>query len=212
MIVLSLVLVLASAGLLVTGLAEASHLLIWTSIGASLVAALCLAVSVVQRRNRGEAVEAEFVPAMTDPVIERVPERVPYAPSLPAAGLGGTRSVEARTTESRSGESRSGESWSAPEDAAPEDGSTDGGHPPDPPDEPAEEDSSASDVLRVQDLIDEVQVVDGRPRYHLAECRHLLDKEAVPLPIADARESGFTPCALCAPDRHLAAAARGTAD
>jgi len=53
-------------------------------------------------------------------------------------------------------------------------------------------------------------VVDGRPRYHLAGCRHLTGRETVPLPISEARETGFTPCAWCRPDSRLAQTARGS--
>ncbi len=79
---------------------------------------------------------------------------------------------------------------------------------PDPPDEPAEEDVDMADLLVVIDLTDEVLVVDLRPRYHLAACAHLDGREAIPIPVCEAREDGFTPCALCRPDAALAAAAR----
>src|SRR5262249_8563589 len=78
----------------------------------------------------------------------------------------------------------------------------------DPPGEPPREEVPAPDALRVVGLDVEVQVVDGRPRYHLADCPHLTDREAVPLPMAEAREAGFTPCALCRPDGTLARRAR----
>jgi hypothetical protein len=81
---------------------------------------------------------------------------------------------------------------------------------PDPPDEPPEESVSAPDALRVIDLTADVLVVDGRPRYHLRDCSHLADREIIPLPIPEARESGFTPCSLCRPDSRLAAQARAS--
>jgi hypothetical protein len=59
------------------------------------------------------------------------------------------------------------------------------------------------------DLTDEVFVVDEHPRYHLGGCAHLLGREAIPLPLDEARTDGFTPCAVCAPDRHLAERERG---
>ena len=63
------------------------------------------------------------------------------------------------------------------------------------------------------DLDIEVRVVDERPRYHLADCRWLGDRATLPLPIDEARQLGFTPCAVCSPDRTLAAEHRtaGTA-
>jgi hypothetical protein len=51
-------------------------------------------------------------------------------------------------------------------------------------------------------------VVDGRPRYHLADCPHLVGRLTEPLPVAEAVELGFSPCGLCRPvDRLVARAA-----
>ncbi len=74
--------------------------------------------------------------------------------------------------------------------------------------EPAEEDTDAADVLAVSELDAEVRVVDERPRYHLATCRWLTGRTTLALPVREARELGFTPCSICAPDRALAAANR----
>ncbi|SFP36428.1 hypothetical protein SAMN05660464_2936 [Geodermatophilus dictyosporus] len=70
--------------------------------------------------------------------------------------------------------------------------------------DPAEEDVEVTDLLIVVDLTDEVLVVDEHPRYHLAGCRWSAGRETVPLPVREARTDGFTPCAVCRPDRHLA--------
>jgi hypothetical protein len=77
--------------------------------------------------------------------------------------------------------------------------------------EPAEEDTDAADLLVVTDLDVEVRLVDERPRYHLATCAWLAGRPTLGLPVAEARQLGFTPCAVCSPDRTLAAARR-TAD
>jgi hypothetical protein len=74
--------------------------------------------------------------------------------------------------------------------------------------EPAEEDTDAADLLLVTELAVEVRVLDERPRYHLARCGWLGDRESLPLPVCEARELGFTPCAVCAPDGKLAARER----
>ena len=71
------------------------------------------------------------------------------------------------------------------------------------PDPPVEE-VEVTDLLLVVDLTDEVLVIDERPRYHLTGCVHLRGRTPIPLPIDEARSDGFTPCAVCAPDRHLA--------
>ncbi|MFC0545200.1 hypothetical protein [Kutzneria chonburiensis] len=74
--------------------------------------------------------------------------------------------------------------------------------------EPAEEDTDAADALVVSELTDEVLVLDERPRYHLAGCAWVGDRPTIPLPVDEARQLGFTPCAACTPDAKLAAAAR----
>lgn len=78
----------------------------------------------------------------------------------------------------------------------------------DPPDEPAPQQVSAADAARVGRMATEVLVVDGRPRYHLPGCVHLLGRESEPLPVGEAIELGFSPCSLCEPDSALLADAR----
>jgi hypothetical protein len=73
------------------------------------------------------------------------------------------------------------------------------GHDEDPPDEPAIERASLGELARVAARDDEVVVVDGRPRYHLVDCAHLAGREFEGLPVSEAAELGFTPCARCAP-------------
>lgn len=75
----------------------------------------------------------------------------------------------------------------------------------DPPDEPAPQVVSAADAARVARLETDVLVIDGRPRYHLPGCVHLLGRESEPLPVSEAVELGFTPCSLCEPDSALLA-------
>jgi len=72
-----------------------------------------------------------------------------------------------------------------------------------PPDEPGIETVSLDDADRIAALTREVFVIDGRPRYHLANCVHLFGRESEPLPVGEAVELGFTPCALCEPDLNL---------
>jgi hypothetical protein len=72
-----------------------------------------------------------------------------------------------------------------------------------PADEPGEELVTEQQAAQVATLQNEVLVIDGRPRYHLSGCVHLLGRDAEPLPVAEARELGFGPCALCEPDATL---------
>src|SRR5215470_11602271 len=89
----------------------------------------------------------------------------------------------------------------APTDEQPLDGASDEDDVP--PDEPGVEDVSFDDADRVASMTREVFVIDGRPRYHLANCVHLFGRESEPLPVGEAVELGFTPCALCEPDLNL---------
>ncbi|XVV02057.1 hypothetical protein ACQPW3_32450 [Actinosynnema sp. CA-248983] len=78
--------------------------------------------------------------------------------------------------------------------------------------EPGEEDTDAADLLVVADLTDEVRVLDEHPRYHLAACAWLDERATLGLPIAEARQLGFTPCAVCTPDAVLVAKKRAAGD
>lgn len=79
----------------------------------------------------------------------------------------------------------------------------------DPDDEPLPQAVQPSDAVRVARMDAEVLVVDGRPRYHLADCPHLVGRLTEPIPVNEAVELGFSPCGLCRPvDRLVAAAAR----
>ncbi len=83
---------------------------------------------------------------------------------------------------------------------------SDGGTPGDPPGEPAVEPATRADRDRAAHLDSEVVVIDGHPRYHLADCLHLKAREGLEsLPVAEAEELGFTPCSACAPLRTLLA-------
>ena len=69
--------------------------------------------------------------------------------------------------------------------------------------EPPEEDTDAADLLVVADLVDEVRVLDERPRYHLSSCSWLAGRPTLGLPVQEARQLQFTPCAVCRPDATL---------
>jgi hypothetical protein len=68
----------------------------------------------------------------------------------------------------------------------------------------AEEETDAADLLVVYELVDEVLVNDGHPRYHLARCRFSDHARGERLPVREARDLGFTPCGRCRPDTTLA--------
>ncbi len=116
---------------------------------------------------------------------------------LSAVGVGGSRSAVG------DGAAGTPETTRSPTGAAETAGPAVPGRPTGLPD-PGVEDVEVTDLLLVVDLKDEVLVVDEHPRYHLASCRFLAGRTAVPLPLDEARVDGFTPCALCTPDRNLA--------
>lgn len=77
----------------------------------------------------------------------------------------------------------------------------------DPDDEPLPQAVRPADAVRVARMDAEVLVVDGRPRYHMADCPHLVGKLTEPVPVNEAIELGFSPCGLCRPVDRLAATA-----
>jgi hypothetical protein len=68
-----------------------------------------------------------------------------------------------------------------------------------PADEPAEQAVSPARAARVTLLRAPVVVIDGRPRYHVVNCLHLLGRRGEIMQVRLAVELGFTPCALCEP-------------
>ncbi|WP_420883996.1 hypothetical protein [Micromonospora sp. CPCC 205547] len=72
-------------------------------------------------------------------------------------------------------------------------------------DEPDVQRVRPADAARLERLDAEVQVIDGRPRYHLFSCVHLIGREHEALPVSEAVSLGFTPCARCAPATTLLA-------
>lgn len=180
MIVATVLLIVGAAGLLGIGLWQPSSALLSGSIGASLLAAILLVVAT--RRGTGPArpagERARLEPVAADSPSEALTMSIP----LQSAAGRGTPAHEAP--------------------AGPDEDDID------PPDEPAPQQVSAADAARVGRMTTEVLVVDGRPRYHLPGCVHLLGRESEPLPVGEAVELGFTPCSLCEPDSALLADAR----
>jgi hypothetical protein len=68
-----------------------------------------------------------------------------------------------------------------------------------PDDEPGEQPVSPVAAAMVARLGATVLVIDGRPRYHLTGCLHLLGRDIERLAVTEAVELGFTPCAQCEP-------------
>jgi hypothetical protein len=170
-----LALVVAAFGLLIAALATANTLWAWISVGVSVVAAVLLVLDWLAGRRRVAATVAS--PAdRTDGDVD-VDEATAVEPFPVGEPADNVVAEE-----------------SPPADAEP---STE--------DDPAEETTDATDLLVISDLPDEVRVVDEHPRYHLTACTWLAGRPTLPLPVSEARQLGFTPCARCGPDAALAA-------
>jgi hypothetical protein len=223
-IVASLVLILGAVALLVLGLVNGSSGLLVGSIGTSLLAAVALVVGVRQAASARSLAErdAEQFDGDEDDWSHRSSHREEAAratspPRLPERS-GGWADEPAREREQieRSALERTAVGVSVPSQVLHDDGPEvysegygDGyADDEDPPDEPVAQRVTASDAARVARMTTDVLVIDGRPRYHVAGCVHLLGRPFEPLPVGEAVELGFSPCGLCEPDSALLADAR----
>jgi hypothetical protein len=179
-IVSSLLVLVTAAILLVIGMVTGSNHLLLSSIAASLAAGVALYMGV-----RGRA--------------RRVPVPQPRQPDFPA------ELADAPTREIPAIGGRVFE----PTDYAVDRGPVGGEVVDELRDEPTEQRLSRVEVAALMRLDAEVVVVDGRPRFHSAGCVHLVGRECEPLPVAEAIELGFTPCALCEPATRLLLAPHG---
>ncbi|AVT39341.1 hypothetical protein [Plantactinospora sp. BB1] len=229
MIVGSLVLILAAVALLVLGLASGSSGLLISSIAVSLLAAVALVVGARQAAGeRGVAsgfapdgpdddgLAARGGGDGDEPRRRRPPtstRMAPHDPRLPGSdatdpfaesGSVLTEPVEATVPAQATRAGADDDTgWRQPAGASEPTvaGPVGQGEPDDdvPADEPAPQPVSEADAALVAALLDDVYVVDGRPRYHLADCAHLAGRESEPLPVSEAVELGFTPCGHCEP-------------
>ncbi|MEU4639661.1 hypothetical protein [Micromonospora sp. NPDC023814] len=194
MIVASLLLILVAVVLLVAGLAGGSSVLLVVSIAASLLAAVALVVGA--RQAAGDRLAAER------------PSRTATRPAGPAFAYGPPVEPEIPVQHVPPTVDAGGTGWRQPPEPPVADVGSRGAAPGAVgayDDEPAAQDVTPADAARVARLDAEVRVVDGRPRYHLAGCAHLVGREHESLPVGEAVELGFTPCAHCAPNTALLA-------
>jgi hypothetical protein len=234
-IVTSLLLILAAVTTLVLGLVSGSSQLLVGSIAASLLAAIALVIGARQSAasragdgypDRADGERDREAALARAPARERVaagaPGRPPHDPMATAEAA--TESFPAVPPQGRPGAEMGGSlpptgppagMVASPPPDVPVQPPTDTGSlddeivdEDDPPDEPARQQVSPADAARVARMSTPVMVVDGRPRYHLPGCVHLLGRDSEPLPVTEAVELGFTPCSLCEPDTALLADAR----
>lgn len=214
MIVISILLILVAIALLVIGLVSASSLLLIGSIVGSLLAAVTLVVGMRQAAAaRAEMVDNRDVLAEADAKRDEYGDPAEEYLDEEFGEYEGRRQRRESASTATSTEYRDedfpGYGASEPEQPVRRDPVPPQREPvEDPEDEPEPQPVSAAETARVARMTADVYVVDGRPRYHLAGCVHLMDKEAEPLPVNEASDLGFTPCGLCEPDSALLADAR----
>ncbi|GAB3142157.1 hypothetical protein GCM10027290_15950 [Micromonospora sonneratiae] len=206
-----MLLILVAVTLLVAGLAAGSSVLLISSIAASLLAAVAL---VVGARRAAARTDADHGSGARPTDVDG--DDHTWSPSHSRTGAGMSEAappyrpetVEV-TVPSQQRPDSAGTGFDRqqrPPGSVPE--WTDQTAPVDdevPADEPAQQQVSPADAARVARLSAEVLVVDGRPRYHLADCPHLYGRDSEPLAVAEAVELGFTPCGRCQPDAVLLA-------
>jgi hypothetical protein len=179
----SIALVVVSAALWFLGLRESSDLWYYASIVSSVLAAFALIVG-ARQRARARIPDDDFD---VDP-LHRTPGVVVVgiapgvrAPTRRPAGQAAVHTPTADAglpvTPARAGEEPV----------------------PDPPDEPPPQLITDLQAGRIAEMTAVVLVVDGRPRYHLTGCPHLLGRSPEQIAVNEAVRYGFTPCGHCEP-------------
>lgn len=202
MIAASLLLIAGAVTLLVMGLWQSSSVLLGASIAASVLAAVVLIVG-ARRMPLGADLAAHPDPGLDD--LDRgggYPQE-PY----PGPDHRDTQPIPV-TRAPHAPPERQPVAAAIPAQQVPAEQASVDDEDEDPPDEPSPQQVSPADAARVGQMHTEVLVVDGRPRYHMPGCVHLLGRDSEPLPVGEAIELGFTPCSLCEPDSALLADAR----
>lgn len=251
---ISIPLLVVALALLAFGALTSQSLVVAASIGVCLLAALLLYVGTRRGRNRSRsangtgqrpnvpvsAPQRRGATSTTRTSTTRTSTTLANPPEAPEPAMGELleHPLAARRSDAIDGDRRASVSQLPVRRQRRRD-------PDDPPDEPdiesfgdREHSSHHPHRAAPQDLTavvdnrdDEVVVVDGRPRFHLAHCDHLrrisagrpatrpisTDPDDVtgdrePLPLWEAVELGFTPCARCAPIAGLVPVTRGVAD
>lgn len=188
------VLLLAVAlALLVLGLIGSSPALVVASILASVVAVVAIA-RVRQRRAESASAAPQRPAPAAEPSEPSMAELVAaVSASKHAAGSAGQDAVTVGELTAE----EPARSEPAPPVAA------DQGQPAestDDEDDPPAADTQAPLADHSQNL---VWVIDGRPRYHLVSCDFLTGRPGEPVPLSQAVEDGFSPCARCDPDNRI---------
>lgn len=207
LLVLVVLLVFTAFGLLVTALVTNRPNLAWGSVAASVLAGALLVIDWLTRRKSAGTLSEQPAAGVVDtktpgesdtpatPTVERT--EPPLRRSGPTEPESAIMDDSADQSLAQSSSHSSAHSAGRLEDAQPDRDT-----------EPGIEDTDAADAIEVADLEVEVVVIDERPRYHLAGCVWVGERPTIALPLREARDLGFTPCAACTPDGTLAARSR----
>jgi hypothetical protein len=208
-IVGSIVLVIVAAILLVVGLVRQNDALLYSSIVASALAALALLVG-VRQFPASRLPEADFDVRSGGARLAPWPSPVGRASVRRQSRPGGidiTESITAHTDATTEGHDVRDGGLARVEDGADmadaDQASLAEADDDIPADEPDEGPVTDQESIMVARLATEVLVIDGRPRYHVAECLHLLGRSVQRVPVREAVVLGFTPCAMCDPVARL---------
>ncbi|SDD18818.1 hypothetical protein [Glycomyces harbinensis] len=198
MIVSSLLILVTAAVLLVAGMITGNNQLLVSSVAASLAAGIALYAGIRGRSAKRPRVIPRDVSGDDTQQFRRIGiDDTPTTelPLLEGMTFESTDYAVDRDPELRFEEApqRKGRTQVPPSHRAPESTA----------DEPTEQRLSSVEAAALMRLDTEVAVVDGRPRFHHSTCMHLHGREHEPLPVAEALELGFTPCALCEPASRL---------
>ena len=189
MIIGSLLLLVAGAGFLITGLAIGNDSFLIGTIAASLLAAVCLYAG-----SRNRAADDVDVPRNRRELtssVNRADGRSRTAGRRRREGDDYDRSDELdRIPKTRTHGSDDYIDIDVDTSLVPAD-------------EPGEISMSSVEAAALMRMDAEVMVVDGRPRFHLGGCVHLIGRDSEPLPAYEAVELGFSACALCRPAQAL---------
>lgn len=205
MLFIVLILVLTALGLLIAALITANSLWAWISIILSVAAGLLLVIDYVRRRlvrRRAAAGPAEEPEEEAAAVAASPSGDEPGDEENAAEAEAAVKPQEpAEATAVADGEDAPADQTALIPSAGDLVGTAEEG-------EPGEERTDPADAEIVDELDVEVVVVDEHPRYHLTDCGWLADRDTIPISVKEARDLGFTPCARCTPDAHLAQAHR----
>lgn len=185
MLLLAVLFLLSAGGLLIATFVTGHVALAWGSVGVSAVAGIVILVR--QRRSRR--------PVRGEPEVGSPPQGEPADAESSDGSSAGSRDAGSDDPEQFEDDPTKQNDPTKEDDPQEDDPAQE--------EDPAEEDTDAADLPFVLELADEVLVVDEYPRYHLVGCSWADSAHIELLPVREARELGFTPCAQCSPDTAL---------